>query len=990
MYIRIICYKAIFLYLFLFIGNYSFANNFPINQFSVNEGLSQSLVTAIYQDEEGFLWIGTGDGLNKFDGLEFTSFKNIPEEPFSICGNTIRGIIEDPYGNLWIGTEYGLNYLNKKSGKFTCLNPAQQAVAIPFYVDSSHIFYWDSNKRIVLLNFKKKTYDFINSSVNLYKPFYYHAKLKILYALDEDNELVIVNLEQKKFQTLHLFSDQVQSIRFWKERIYITTSRSIFEIATNIKNPFPENKIVATNNSKINNSLIDPYGNFWIFYEDILQILNDEFQLIKTIKSSDIPTDFLRILTKIYPDRSGIIWAGTDGEGIFQLNYNNLKFKSHFSHIKNPQLLSSSFIKAFYEDNDENLYIGTHNGGFSILRADGTFKKIESFNNRKFTVLSINSGINEDQLIIATADGLLIYYISQDKLFEPYYVDAPESKITAISKKVGNHYYVGTESGLFSASLLDDTIVFNPKYNYFNQISSLSLSKNSGLFIFPNSGYVYFNKNGLKENLIKDPDSLLPKSISFKILFEDDQFNWLGSNYGLVRLNKEYKVLKLYGKNEGLPDLMIYGILKDKRNNLWISTNKGLSKLNIVTQKFKNYSIADGLQSYEFNSGAFLQRRNGEMVFGGVNGFNIFNPASVHNNLNIPHLALTRASVFDKEMDINQFHIDGRLLQFEWFDNTFNFEIAALEHTDPAQNKIAFKLEGLDNDWSYTKNKRNIRYTSLQPGKYKLWAKAANNDDVWSKPQIMAAFEIKEPFWQSWGFIIPVSFSLFIFLGGLIYFFTTIKYRRRLIELEKQREIGAIRDKISRDIHDDIGSGLTRITLLTELIKANSTKGTRELNDSLNKLSEHSRELATNLGEIVWTVNPVHDNINSLLAYLRNYIAGFLEDADLDYSINFPGEIHDHAINPELRRNLFMVIKEALNNIVKHAKARQVTVDLKLKEQWIFFDIQDDGIGIKADTNKFGNGLLNMQQRIEKVGGDLIIEQNIHSGTIIHIKVKIY
>ena len=299
-------------------------------------------------------------------------------------------------------------------------------------------------------------------------------------------------------------------------------------------------------------------------------------------------------------------------------------------------------------------------------------------------------------------------------------------------------------------------------------------------------------------------------------------------------------------------------------------------------------------------------------------------------------------------------------------------------------------MEGFDKDWTYTDaTQRLATYTNLDPGEYTFTVIACNNDGVWNRKGASIHIIITPPFYRTWWFISLLILSVLCITIWIVRFASIRKYRKRFQEMEHQREIENVRSRIARDIHDDIGSGLTQISLIAEIVKSNEKRGKNTLH-LVDKLNNSARTMIDNLGEIVWTINPKHDTINSLLSYFSNYISGFLGDTAINYTIDFHESSPDRTIHPELRRNLFMVLKEAIANIVKHSHAENVSFNFDVKENDFTMIITDDGTGIVAENESpFGNGLKNMKTRIQSIEGTIKISSN-SLGTIIIIKGKIF
>jgi signal transduction histidine kinase len=421
---------------------------------------------------------------------------------------------------------------------------------------------------------------------------------------------------------------------------------------------------------------------------------------------------------------------------------------------------------------------------------------------------------------------------------------------------------------------------------------------------------------------------------------------------------------------------------------LWISTNNGISKFNLTKQTFTNYDIEDGLQSNEFNSGAFYSSERGEFFFGGINGFNSFFPDSIKDNPVVPEVAITSCKIFDEEWkgDTSLTLLHSLILPYN--QNTLSFAFAPLEFTQPEKNLIKYRLIGLDTHWVSLGEERKVSFIGLSSGKYILQAKACNNDGIWNRIPKQLNIIIVPPLWKRPWFMALFVLLLLSAFGILIRYFSTRKLKRKLEILERHRILEEERTRISRDMHDEIGAGLSKISLLCEISKKkdNLSDDTRM---QMEKITTSSRQIVDNMGEIIWSLNPKHDTLYELLSYMRDYIYEYFEALPIKLSLKFP-EIDVFSavtIDARFRRNIFLVVKEALHNIVKHSSATVAIVDIEIVKEKMTILISDNGKGICTDDmpGKYSNGLKNMKQRITEIGGEIKIVSEQNKGTLIRI-----
>jgi two-component sensor histidine kinase len=368
------------------------------------------------------------------------------------------------------------------------------------------------------------------------------------------------------------------------------------------------------------------------------------------------------------------------------------------------------------------------------------------------------------------------------------------------------------------------------------------------------------------------------------------------------------------------------------------------------------------------------------MFFQGLKGYNYFFPDSIKENKNIPSVVITSFRIFDNEASLDKSISKTDEIKLSYKENFFSFEFAALDYTNPKRNQYKYKLEGVDKEWRNSKNIRTANYTNIDPGEYVFRVIGSNNDGVWNEEGASVRIIITPPWWATWWFRTIAIFAIAGIFGGSVRYVTIQRYKRRLA-LEKERT------RISKDMHDEVGSSLSKISILSELAKQKADDP--KLKSDVEKISQSASEVVDNISEIIWAINPKNDSLDNLLAYIREYAAETLELKSIEYKIELPENIPAYNLSAETRRNIFLVIKEALNNIIKYANATLVNITVKLMESRLEISIKDNGNGFDVNnTRKFGNGLINMRKRIEDIGGEFKLDSEPGKGTEIRFSIK--
>jgi ligand-binding sensor domain-containing protein/two-component sensor histidine kinase len=1018
---------TVFLVLFIFAIN-GLSQKINFKHLSIQDGLSQSTINCIFQDSRGFMWFGTQDGLNKYDGYNFTVYKKNPADTNSISHNWIWDIFEDIHENLWIATWNGLTKFNPATNQFFRFFPdSNNANSISGARPSSichdnegnlWIGIWGGGlNKYIFAEDKFVSYQYDpqneNSIPNNFVRTVYSAKDNVIWVgtwgglskikIQPNNEVLISNYKNDINNNRSISCDKITSIMRDKSGIlWIGTlgggvnqfneSKNEFNAITNDPNNF-----LSISHDDVSFVFEDKSQNLWI--GTIAGGLNKIDQSRKIINSySHEPDNALSLISdkvySIYEDNSGLLWIGSNGLNIYNKNLEK------FSHIHRTQNLQNSLnnnkVWAFYEDKDKNIWIGSEGG---LNKYEPQKKQFYSYKHIENNLNSLsNDNVNsivEDlsgNLWIGTRGGGLNKFDPNSGIFSSF------DQSMNLSNTDGIDYIMSLcidENFLWIATYDKGLIKYDINHNNFFQFIANPKDENSipGNYlrtIFKDShGNIWIGGWGQglcrydrdQNQFIRflhdpgNPNSLISNIVHsiYEYNTESDRILCVGTNNGLSYLDLEKGNNKSFdhiSENDGLAGNVIYSILSDNSSNLWISTNKGLSKFNIKNRTFRNYTFADGLQSNEFNASACLKRTNGQLLYGGVNGFNMFFPDSVRDNLFLPPVVITSFKVFDKPFYSQGSENDIHLSYDQIF---FSFEFAALDYSQPGKNQYAYKMEGFDKDWIYSGTRRYVSYTNLDAGDYTFVVKGTNSDGIWVNNPKYVDITISPPYWQTWWFRLFMAVSLILIV------YVIFQYR-----LAKLLEIERLRVRIASDLHDDIGSALTRISVHSEIIKNSDEMKT--VRNSSRKIGLMSREIITTMSDIIWSIDARNDLIKNLIDRMKDFSTGLLVEKDIQLKFTHKGLEFNKKLPIHIRQNLFLIFKEAINNIYKHSSASVVKVNLNNTQNDFIMKIADDGEGFNPDMINKGNGLKNIQMRAERIGAQL--EMNTNDGVEIILTMK--
>ncbi len=801
--------------------------------------ISDNMITAIFEDDDGVLWIGTSaGGLNQFDreSHAFSSYQHDPQSSNSLSSNSILAITEDRRGNLWIGTNGGgLNRLDRSTGLITRYqNEPGNPDSIPnntvqsIFEDSSGDL-WIATDGDGLIHFDEENERFSSFQKEIGNPRSLINNYVVSITEDQEGHLWVGT----RGGTLHRF-DPSNGLFYRYQSGSIDPDSLVDHAVTAIVEDQSGRFWVATNGGGV--KLFDPQsGQFRHFQND----LTDP----NSLSSNNVRA--------MFEDSSGVLWIGTDGGGVNKFSSSSMRFQ----HIQNdpgdPYSLSSNDVLAITEDRAGDLWVGTLGGGLNRFELDaGRLTRYSHepkdpdslISNIVFSIIQDRNG----DFWIGTSSGL-DRLDSETGVFE-HFQNEPDSTnslshnvVLSLSEDKAGGLWIGTSGGLNR---------YEPVSGRFTRFLNdpqdpESLSKGSVRAIHDNgSGVLWIaTDNGLDKfdpatgefshyvNDPADPNSLSDNRV-LSIYSGDDGVLWLGTyGGGLNRFDPTTEIFNSYQVNDGLPNDAIMCIMKDEDGYLWLSTIQGLSRFDPTLEQFRNYDARDGLQSNEFNANSCYTGENGKMYYGGINGFNAFYPGSITDNPYIPSIVLSELTQGGEPVAISQNDEGEDQVVFYWPNDFFEFELSALSYAQPDKNQYAYRLQGHEDEWTYLGTKRSGRLLNLPAGDYVLQLKGSNNDGIWNEEGVSLNITVVPPFWQTSWFR--------ILLGVLLIGSVVVGYRLRIRGVEARTR--DLESQVEERTHD-----LELRTLELERRK-NAAEGLREILIILNS----NRSLVESLNYIV-------------------------------------------------------------------------------------------------------------------------------------------
>lgn len=999
-------------------------SSFAFERFTIEDGLSNNSINAILQTSDGFLWVATKDGLNRFDGQNFVIFKHDPTSANSLPENYVMSLFESRDGTFWIGTwGGGLCKYDAVHETFIHINTRLENDAyVQCISEDTFGWLWYGTYTGGLFKYNPKTKKAFSFNVNTNSPLRITNNNVTSLALNEDNSLWIGTwgggfslFDEKKNSVKYFFhstnKNSVSHNNIWfvqkdeENKVLISSDLGI-DLYDPAEDKFTHNlnidpKFQVFLNSPVRQSFRDNYGRLWIGtyeYQGLLMIEKDrkgETLIRRIIRELDDPQSLtMNRIRWIYQDHKKNVWIGTE-DGLNKLPAAK-PFTQYRSFPTRKMSLGGRVVSGIIEGRDSILWVGFNGSGFDKI--DLKKNSVEHFynirNNKNSLIEDDVTAIFEDKLgklWVGTGHLGLEHFDPVTRSFKHFIADpnnpgnADLNWIQAILETKKGDLLVGTNAGLevfdrTSGALSPFNPIVNEKKIFPKVFSINALYEDKeenlwvgtwldGLFRYDKRAQKFYRYIPIHAN----PYSISANKITC-VMEDSHGFIWVGTHSGGInKFEKSTGRFYHFSTKHGLPNDVVFGILEDGDGNLWISTLNGLSKFDPRRSKFRNYDVADGITHNQFNWHASFKNRNGYMYFGTINGFISFNPGLVKIDPDPPSVALTSFKVFGKEAALPQSLPATKEILLNYDQNFFSVAFAALDIAPNHKHQFKYFLEGIDPDWVLSEQQPMAFYTDINPGKYKFFVKACNADGVWSKPVTLSII-ISPAWWMTWWFKVMIAISI-IMLGYLAY----------LYRLKQLLAIQNIRLNIANDLHDEIGSNLSSISVDSQmLLQASSLNETeRELTSFISKTA---KETVDTMRDIIWFINPRNDFDTDMVIKMKETAAKLL--AGILWTFNVSADVKFEKFNLEVRRNIFLIYKEAMNNIVRHAETKTCLIDMHGNGNFVTLFIKDDGKGFDLQTVQENNGLRSIKRRAEKINASLSVNSEVGNGTSITLVVS--
>jgi signal transduction histidine kinase/ligand-binding sensor domain-containing protein len=971
-------------------------------------GLAQSEVDAIFEDSRGFLWAGTHFGLSRYDGREFRNFYHHVDDSLSIADNEISSIDEDSKGTLWISlfmtgfcsfdtrTARFTNYTQTSTGKL----PSKLVEAL--MVDKDDRIWLGTDKGLTVFNPTDGSFR------NVSGPGEPAPILDVLCLVEDSLGYVWIG----------------------------TRNSGIWRIDPELRQPLQIAGFDAV--SEVRDIFLQKGHGVWIASSHgLFRLAEKAGSGYRVERARFFPQD--ESLVDVEVDARGNLWLATQVRGV-AIYFPKTGFLDRLQeNFSSPRGLLSNRMFELYQDSQDGMWLGGENGLQYFQQASQKFSIYPGLSSmsdlmRGSTLYGIAEVDND--LIMASSGGILVYNRVSNKYvpinYPPDY--KPGSiRFRSLKREGPQVWWVSSDKGIFLLTSAKGayTVSRPPQLKGINIFTSGSFRKylkkgDDYYFALSNAGFLHWNQRTgqcIQHRHIKDQEISLgddnlnqvefdrdgnilighneglsifyPASGTFRNfrarkdmhaqglnsqfvydMYDDGTYYWLATfGGGINRLHKASGLVEHYTTRNGLCNDGIYTLMPEGDSILWLGTAKGLARFNIRRQSFVNYGLEDGLPADEFNMLSRFVNDEGEIFMGTMNGLVSFSGSEIRKSNIEPRIYLSRIrlnGVRQSDSAVSTVNTSRRLITN--YGEGVYMEFSSLVFNGSGNLGIRYRINEIDTAWRTGESGTLVPLIRTEPGVYTVSIQIYRNPGMEKSPEWTMQFIVKPPYWKTLPFrLIVVTLALLSVLL-LVRSYISRRLQKQKASFEQEQAVEKERARISAELHDDIGGGLTAIRLMSEMLLANAREEKSKV--YVSKISTSSNELIQKMNEIVWALNINNDNLQSLVSYTREFTVSYLDDVELVCRVDIPDQVPNVHISGTNRREIFLLVKESLNNIVKHAQASEVHLLVEIDGR-LRIRIQDNGRGFDPMKVRSGaNGLSNMQKRIKRLNGRMEIRSD--------------
>ena len=1027
--------------------------DYLVDVWTRENGVPNTSVTALAQTPDGYLWVGTYNGLGRFDGVRFVTFD--PENTSALKRARVRRLYLDDGGTLWINTLDG-SLTSYKDGKFTLEWHEKTELPDNWVTMVSP----DATRPVFLL----RTGELIRRKPDAPPAADPNERWEVLRPPGADaGEVAVMDgagtiwcrardhklwrhrggdfeevaLTGLKGTIIHtMVTDQQGRLWLGTDKEIALREQEAFKVMTptngeplinvTFLKPTRDGGLWSLANDRLRKSM----GREWTFEAEACRgVFTANLDRLGAVESRGggvwfyhygkglyhiRPDGRVRQLTAeerfpgervdcFFEDREGNLWCGVDRGGLVRLT------EKRFTVLGANGVTAGKAAVSVTEDDEGTVWVGTFGSGLHRVRGGESQVFTLPGGTRRGFVFSVYPGVDNRLWLSAGEEDL---YWWQGDHFEQ--VQPLVHGVKVLLEDRQHRLWIGTKSSL--SVMVDGNIRMYREEDGVRRVEFRALAEDREGNIWAGAGdETLYSITATNIVAFKPEQRTTPHPI-WSLHADEDGTVWAGTFRGGLLRFRDGKFFR-YTTRDGLPDDVICQILEDDQGRLWVGTQRGIFNIakvqldayadgRIKTLNCTTYGRYDGLPSEECSGSyqpAAWRTSDGRLLFTTLKGVVAIQPKELSPNRLPPPVVIEEVLADGQGQTLVQGAISEEtgvpttLVDVPAGKRRLEFRYTGLSFVSPDRVRFRYKLDGLDNEWIEAGTQRSVQYSYLRPGNYRFRVTACNSEGIWNREEAVVNVTIRSFFYEQTWFIVLVVVLAAVIVALAARHFAVLRMRARLEHLERQRAIERDRARIARDIHDELGAGLTEIMLLSEMARP-AAPG--ELQTPFSQITEVARELTGHMDEIVWAVDPEKDTLDSLITYTSKFAQDYLGAAGIRCRLDVPAQLPPIWLAAEVRHNFFLAVKETLNNIVKHADATEVQLRLALGDDSFTLSIEDNGRGLNAPPDRAkssaagrissGHGLENMKQRMESVGGRLVLTSRADCGTRVELAVNLH
>lgn len=998
---------------------------------NTSAGLASDAVISITQDNKGFIWVSTTNGVQKYDGNSFTSYHHDPYDPKSISSDNAGFLLKDREDNIWIASSFsGFNILNPSTGK--CIRISDFKDSSLRNLDNSRCACLDAqgNTWLMALNTMAKydvqhhqlvSYDYLlpkDKNIGMTKTILCDPRTGNLWINSYQYGICMLDPKRNIFYnkgfnpenipvfnlvydpgTLYLDRENNLWINSYSGKLYrynLNTHQSKEYFFRDLMDPSRVSK-----NIPIDCMMQDRKGTIWMGARKngLLEYSpqTDSFRSIPRNQQTPGCLDYDEYISCLYEDRDGNIWIGSD-KGISIFNPYRQQFHSVYLAARKNEAVNTTPVLNFLQTKNNDIWVATYGEGIQVFDDQLQYKTSYSYNanhlhsigepgNRVWSFLSQPDG----KMFIGSQHGwLTIFDPANGKSINSQPKSLDSSTILNMVLDSAQNTWLAVYTGIAKWDHEKNIFTKYPgllslRGNTENEVFDILVDKEQNLWLatLTNGLQEFDSRSGrfIKMYLpeMNNPNSISNNSVQCIIKVNDSLFAMGTSTGGINLFNRITQSFSYITTREGLPSNNITALYFQAPHGLWVATSQGLCKVNLEDNKVIHYGLEDGIFKNNFTDcSRFYKTKDGSLLIGNDGGFIRFRPDKIGSKVPPNNVTITGFKIYDQSLLVDSLFSKSSTIELSYGQNFITLEFASLSFLEPQRINYYYLLKGVDKHWVSAGKQRSAAYTNLSPGTYTFYVRCENRDGIPSQKITSLFFVVHPSFWQTWWFKFMLVAILVLLLYGL--------YRFRINQVLK---LHTIRNEISKDLHDDLGATLGSISILSEVAKNNMKSGLQDQTFSLlTKIGNHSQEMVEKMSDIVWAINPKNESLEKIIQRLTNFGQLTCSSRAIELHIKTDEDSFNRVFHMEAIKNIYLIVKEAMNNAIKHSACQHLTVAFKSISTALEISIIDDGTGFDPLLVKNGNGLFNMESRVKELKGSISIHSE-NNNTIVALRIPI-